>query len=148
LKSYGATHVIDRHGGEEAVVERIRSVVGDDLIYAFDAINPPADQTLGLNAMSSSKKGKLARLRPHGEIDATKVVGKNAGFEVFNVFGSSQVKPDLAYPFWERAPEYLTSGLIKLTKFSVKEGLTADNANAVLDACRDGQATLKVHIHV
>jgi NADPH2:quinone reductase len=148
LKSYGATHVLDRHGGEEVVLERIRKVVGDDLIYAFDAVNPPTDQILGLNALSSSKKGKMARLLPLGPIDKTKVVGKQAGFELLDVFGSSQAKPELAYPFWERVPDYLTSGKIKSLEFTVKQGLTAENANAVLDAYRDGERVSKTHIHI
>jgi len=148
LKSYGATDVLDRHGGDEAVLERIRKVVGDDLVYAFDAINPPAGQSLGLNALSSNKKGKLARLLPTGAVDETKVVGKQAGFEVIDVFGSSQVKRDLTYPFWDRTPDYLTSGKIKPLGFTVKQGLTAENANAVLDAYRDGERVQKTHIHV
>jgi NADPH2:quinone reductase len=133
LKSYGATHVIDRHGGDKAVLARIRSVVGDDLEYAFDAINPPVDQPIGLNALSSTKKGKLARLRPNGPVDASKVIGKKAGYEVIDVFGSSQAQPDVAYPFWDLVPEYLVSGKIKPTKFVVKTGFTAENANQVLD---------------
>jgi NADPH2:quinone reductase len=148
LKGYGATHVLDRHGGDEVVLERIRKVVGDDLIYAFDAVNPPAGQILGLNALSSSKKGKLARLLPTGAVDESKVAGKKAGFEVINVFGSSQVKPDLCYPFWDRVPEYLTSGKLKPLKVAVKQGLTSENANAVLDAYRDGKLAQKTHIHV
>ncbi|KAF2805036.1 putative alcohol dehydrogenase [Mytilinidion resinicola] len=148
LKSYGATHVLDRHGGYEAVLERVRKVVGDDLIYAFDAINVPADQILGLNALSSSKKGKVARLLPLGPVDETKVVGKKAGFELIDVFGSSQARPALAYPFWEHVPAYLTSGKIKPLSFTVKQGLTAENANSVLDAYRDGKRVQKTHIHV
>jgi NADPH2:quinone reductase len=147
LKGYGATDVLDRHGGEEVVLERIRKVVGNDLIYVFDAVNSVAGQTLGLNALSSSKKGKFARLLP-GPIDETKVVGKQAGYEIFSVFGSSQVKLDLAYPFWERVPEYLASGKIKPLKVAVKEGLTAENANEVLDAYRDGKTVPKTNIHI
>jgi NADPH2:quinone reductase len=148
LKSYGATHIIDRHGDQEALLEKIRKVVGDDLINAFDAVNPPSGQLLALNALSSKKKGKLARLLPSGPVDESKVLGKQAGFEVVNVFGSSQAIPDLAYPFWERVPEYLTSGKIKPLKFAVKEGLTAENANAVLDAYRDGERVVKTHVHI
>jgi NADPH2:quinone reductase len=148
LKSFGATDVLDRHGGDEAVLERIRKVVGDDLTRVFDAVNPPAGQILGLNALSSSKKGRMARLLPSGTVDETKVVGKQAGFDVVNVFGSSQIKPELAYPFWERVPDYLTSGKIKPLEFTVKEGLTAENANAVLDAYRDGAKVQKTHIHL
>ncbi|KAF2502723.1 putative alcohol dehydrogenase [Lophium mytilinum] len=148
LKGYGATKVLDRHGGDEAVLERIRKVVGDDLVYAFDAVNPPGGQLLGLNALSSSKKGKFARLVPTGPVDESKVVGKKGGFEVISVFGSSQAKPELSFAFWERAPEYLTSGQIKPLKFTVKQGLTAENANSVLDAYKNGERVQKTHIHI
>jgi NADPH:quinone reductase-like Zn-dependent oxidoreductase len=153
LKNYGATDVLDRHGGEKVVLERIRKVIGDNLNYVFDAVNLPVDQTLGLNAMSRSKKGKLARLLPPsvvppGTVDGDKEVDNPAGFEVFDVLGLSQIKPNLAYPFWERVPDYLTSGEIKSLRVTVREGLTAENANAVLDAYRDGKMAQKTHIHV
>ena len=148
LKSYGATVVIDRHASHEVLLERIRAVVGDDLVYAYDAINPPADQILALNALSSHTKGLLARLLPLGPVDESKVKGKKAGFEVRNVFGSSHAKPELAKAFWERLPEYLETGKIQPTNFVVKKGLTAENVNVVLDAYRDGKIVTKTHIHV
>lgn len=149
LKGYGATHIVDRHGSEEVVLEKIRKFIpGDDLIYAFDAVNPPATQTLGLNALSSSKKGKLARLLPLGPVDESKVLGKKAGFEVINVYGSSQARPDVSYAFWERAAGYLESGSIKPLEFVGKNGLTAENANSVLDDYKDGKKVVKTHIHI
>lgn len=148
LKSYGATHVLDRHGGQDAVLARIRDVVGDDLVYAYDAISPPEDQVLALNALSSTKKGALARLLPLGPVDESKVVGKTAGFEVRDTYGSSQVHPELAGGFWERLPGFLETGKIKPLSYVVKEGLTAENLNEVLDAYRDGMTVKKTHIHV
>ncbi len=148
LKEYGATHVLDRHGGHDAVLERIRAVVGDDLIYAYDAINPPEGQILALNALSSHTKGTLARLLPLGPVDESKVKGKKAGFEVRNVLGSSQAKPDLARPFWKRVPGYLETGKIKPTSFVVKQGLEASHVNAVLDDYRDRKIVTKTHIHL
>jgi len=148
LKSFGATHIIDRHGGYETVLARIRDVVGDDLIYAYDAINPPEGQLLALNALSSSKRGALARLLPLGPVDESKVLGKKAGFDVHNVFGSSHVHSGLASGFWQRTPGYLESGQIKPLGFVVKEGLSASNVNEVLDAYRDGKAITKTHIHL
>ncbi|KAL1866044.1 hypothetical protein Daus18300_006945 [Diaporthe australafricana] len=148
LKDLGATHVIDRHGGQDAVLARIRDVVGDDLVYAYDAINPVEGQVLALNALSSSKKGALARLIPIGSVDESKVVGKAAGFEVRNVFGSSHIHPELAGGFWERLPGFLETGKIRPTAYVVKQGLTAENVNEVLDAYRDGKAVTKTHIHL
>ncbi|KAK9489185.1 chaperonin 10-like protein [Lipomyces doorenjongii] len=148
LNGFGATHVIDRHAGYDVVLGRVREMVGDDLIYAFDSVNPPDGQILALNALSSHKRGTLARLLPLGPIDESKVLGKKAGFDVRNVFGSSQVHPELAGPFWERVPEYLEAGKLKSLPYVVKHGLEAGYVNEVLDAYRDGNSVFKTHIHL
>lgn len=148
LKGLGATHVLDRHGGHDAVLARIREVVGDDLVYAYDAVSPVEDQVLALNALSSTKRGALARLLPLGPVDESKVVGKKAGFEVRNTYGSSQEHPELAVGFWERLPGFLEAGKIKPTAYVVKQGLTPENVNEVLDAYRDGKPVTKTHIHI
>ena len=148
LKGFGATHVIDRHGGYDVVLGRIRDVVGDDLTYAFDAVSPPEGQILALNALSSQKKGALARLLPEGPVDKSKVKDKKAGFDVRNVFGLSQAHPDLAREFWKRLPGYLETGKIKPHGYVVKHGLEASNVNEVLDRYRDGQGVTKTHIHL
>ncbi|KAK7432182.1 hypothetical protein QQZ08_001127 [Neonectria magnoliae] len=148
LKSFGATQVIDRHAGYETVLARIHHVVGDDLVYALDTINRLDGQPLALNALSSRKKGTLARLIPHGQVDESKVIGKQAGFDVRDVFGSSHVHPELARGFWTRAAEYLEAGQIKPLAYVVKKGLLASNVNEVLDAYRDGRTVTKTHIHL
>ena len=148
LKSYGATHVIDRHGGAEAVIKRVRDVVGDDLIYIFDAINPPDGQAIALSTLSSHKRGKLARLLPIGPVDDSKVIGeKKAGYDVINVFGSSQAKPHLCRPLWEKLPKWFKDGSIKPLGFTVVEGLDVDKVNATIDGYRDGKKVEKTHIH-
>ncbi|KAK6857853.1 alcohol dehydrogenase- zinc-containing [Apiospora arundinis] len=149
LKGFGAMHVLDRHGGHDAVLARIKAVVGDDLVYALDTINAPADQHLGVNALSNSQKGRLGRLIPLGPIDATKVVGaKEAGYEVLDVHGSSQLKWELCTPFWERLPGYLLAGDIKPLGYVVKHGLDPAAVNELLDAYRDGARVVKTHFHL
>ncbi|KAL2862496.1 zinc-binding alcohol dehydrogenase family protein [Aspergillus lucknowensis] len=148
LRSFGATHVVDRHGGYEAVLSRIRDIVGDELVYAYDAVNPLEGQLLALNALSSAKRGVLARLLPIGPVDESRVLGKTAGFEVRDVFGSSHVFPELAGEFWKRVPGFLETGEIKPLGYVVKEGLVADHVNEVLDAYRDGERVVKTHIHL
>lgn len=148
LKGWGATHVLDRHGGHDAVLARIRDVVGDELVYAYDAISPLEGQVLALNALSSHKKGALARLLPLGPVDESKVLGKKAGFDVRDVFGSSQAVPQLASEFWSRVPGYLETGKIVPLGYVVKEGLDAGLVNEVLDAYRDEKPVTKTHIHL
>ncbi|KAK8044187.1 hypothetical protein PG993_004211 [Apiospora rasikravindrae] len=146
LTSYGATHVLDRHGGPDAVLVRIRAVVGDDLVYAYDTVNDPAGQTLGLNALSGHKKGVMARLVPTGPVDESRVVGKVAGFELRDAIGMSVYQKDEALAFWERLPGYLESGRIKPLKFKVTQ-FSAAAVNEVLDAYRDGKPVAKTHVH-
>ena len=102
IKGYGATHVVYRDS--EDVLGQIREIVADDLVYAFDAVNPPEGQMMALDALSSHKKGKLARLLPR-PIDESKVNAKKAGFEIKDVFGNSHLMAELCTPFWERVPE-------------------------------------------
>lgn len=151
LKSYGATDVIDRHGTTEELVKRIRDVVGDDLIYAYDAVNQPAGQLVGINALSTSKKGKIARLVRGGEaLDESKVNKKSDAYEVKNVFGSSQVKPDIAEPFWERVPQYLKEGKLKAPKYEAVDlkDWNVTKVNDLLDAYRDDKRVTKTHFHL
>ncbi|USP82330.1 GroES-like protein [Curvularia clavata] len=142
LKGWGATHVLDRHGGDQAVINRIRDVVGDDLIYAFDAINVPRDQHLAISALSSSKAGRVARLRfSTGAIDESKIIGeKIAGYEMRNVLGVSHMKPDTAEPFWNQLEEYLKNESLVPLKYEVVNGLDAGKVNEVLDRYRDDKA--------
>ncbi|KAK0621891.1 chaperonin 10-like protein [Bombardia bombarda] len=142
LKGLGATHVLDRFGGDEAVLGRIREVVGDELVYAFDTVNYPAGQVLALNALSGKKKGRLARLLS-GKVDGDKVVGKEKGWELKDVFGSSHAHVELAKGFWERLPGWLEGGEIKTLGYVVKEGLDAEVVSGVLDAYRDGERVPK-----
>lgn len=147
LQGFGATHVLDRHGGYDAVLARIRDVVGDELVYALDAVNGPDGQLLTLHALSTVKRGAMARLLPTHPVDESKVVGKKAGFEVRNVYGSSHTYPELAAEFWDRLPGYLETGKIKALGYVAKQGLEADHVNEVLDAYRDGKPVKKTHIH-
>jgi NADPH2:quinone reductase len=144
IRRYGATHVIYRDS--EDVLGQIREIVGDDLVYAYDAVNPPEGQLLALNALSNTKKGKLARLLPR-PIDESKVKGKAAGFEIKNVFGVSHMRAELCAPFWERVPGYLESGKIIPLSFQVVDGLDAEKVNQQLDKHRDGDVVQKIHVH-
>lgn len=150
LTSYGATHVVSRHGGEEKVLASIRDIVADDLIYAYDAINEPAEQHMAVNALSNTKRGALARLISSGVPSQDKIQPKAQGYELKNVYGSSHLYQELAKAFWAHLPAYLEDGKIKpLTNFEVFDpGLDADKVNHVLDRYRDGKTVIKPHFHI
>ncbi|KPI40321.1 Enoyl LovC [Cyphellophora attinorum] len=148
LKSLGATHVIDRHRSPDHVTSEIRDIVGDGLLYAYDAANMPATQHIGVNALSNTQRGKFARLMPIGPIDEAKISPKQNGFQLFDVHGVSHNKPETAVPFWTRLPDFLEEKKIRPTEYTVLSGLTAENINQVLDAYRSNQKVVKTNVHV
>ncbi|KAL6228680.1 hypothetical protein BDW75DRAFT_226479 [Aspergillus navahoensis] len=148
LKSYGATHVIDRHGTPSEIVSRIREIVGDDLLYAYDTVNPPATQSVAITALSSTRKGKVARLLPVGPIDESQVQMKSAGYEIRHVLSDPHQHPELCKSFWEHVPRLLREGQIKPSAYKRVDGWDAGEVNEILDAYRDGKKTTKTHFHI
>lgn len=149
LKSFGATHIVSRHGGHDAVLKNVRDIVGDDLLYAFDAYNAPVNQHLAINALSNSKKGKLARLVwSRGAVQEDKVLPKQAGYDLKNILGVSDIKPTAATPFWQHLSEYLAQKKIKTLAFETVQGLDVEKANEVLDAYRDGKTIKQTHFRI
>jgi NADPH2:quinone reductase len=149
LKQWGATHVLDRHGGHDVVLKRIRDIVGDDLIYSYDAFNPPEGQHLAINALSKSKKGTIARLVwAYGALDEASIEKKFAGYDVKNIIGSSHATPELSAAFWDRVGGYFTEGSIVPLEYVVVKGLDVDKVNEVLDKYRDKKPVTQTHFRV
>lgn len=146
LKSYGATHVIDRHASDEEIKSQVQAIVGDDLIYVFDPIN--REHTLAVSLLSSTKNGKVATLL-RGTVDATKIGEKTAGYRVGHIFGDSHThREGFGDEFFRLLPGWVESGKIKVLDFQVVEGgLSADGVNKVLDDYRDGKNPGKWHVH-
>jgi NADPH2:quinone reductase len=146
LRSFGATHVVDRHGDESEVISRVRSIVGDDCMFVVDAVNH--EHTLGVACLSNSKKGRMATLCP-GEADCKRIGEKKAGFDKVFSSGASQNAPDLARKFWAALPGWLENGQVKALEWDVINALDVDTINAVWDLYRDGKAPEKqVHVHL
>lgn len=144
LKAMGATHFINRHA--DNALGLIRSIVGDNLLYAVDVVNWGPQQGLGIAALSNSKKGTLITLLPpDGEFDSSEIGPKEAGFERRMTFGKMAIIPGFAPEFWTRISRWLKEGSISPGRFKVMDGLDADKVNAALDSYRDGSG-FKVHI--
>ncbi|KAL6720623.1 hypothetical protein ACLMJK_002548 [Lecanora helva] len=144
LREYGATHVLDRHAKD--IEAQIQNLVGDELIYSFDAVN--VDHTLGVSILSNTKKGTLAcivpKMAPMGEVGE-----KKAGFDDKFTQGQSHNQPELGKKFWQCLPGWMEKGKIKSTGWDVLQGLDADKVNEVLDRYRDGKEVKKqVHVHL
>ncbi|KAF5535517.1 zinc-type alcohol dehydrogenase [Fusarium mexicanum] len=145
LKAIGATHFIDRRDPD--VLDQIRAITGDELIYAVDTVNAGLDQELGVAALSNKKKGTLITLRrTDGDLDAARIGPKAAGYERRLVFGVSPIHPELTTKFWEEVPRWYNEGKLHASSFEVIKGLDADAVNKALDKYRDG-AGVKMNIH-
>lgn len=149
LKKWGATQVLDRHGGDEAVHSRIKSAVGDDLIYVFDAVNPAETLYVGINALSSTRKGRVARLLPTWPHETAKVTKKDDEYEVKNIYGIPHGQ-SLGKGLWANIGEYVKDGKIVPLKYEVADGvgLDAGKVNEVLDRYRDGKPVVQTHFRV
>ncbi|KAF4341599.1 zinc-type alcohol dehydrogenase [Fusarium beomiforme] len=146
LHTLGATHVVDRHGDQSEVINRVRAIVGDDCMYVIDAVNH--EHTLGVACLSNSRPGRMATLCP-GEADLATIPEKKAGFTKVFSSGSSQNAPDLARRFWTALPGWLKSGQVKALEWDVINGLNVQAINAVWDLYRDGKApNNQVHVHL
>ncbi|KAH7120840.1 putative alcohol dehydrogenase [Dendryphion nanum] len=149
LKKWGATHVLDRHGGDEVVQSRIKSAVGDDLIYVFDAVNPAESLYVGINALSSSRKGTVARLIPTSPHETAKVTKKDGEYEVKDTYGIPHGQ-SLGKELWENIGGYLNEEKIIPLKYEVADGVGLDavSVNEVLDRYRDGKPVVQTHFRV
>jgi NADPH2:quinone reductase len=147
LRALGATHVVDRRGGLEAVVEQVRGIVGDGLVYALDTVG--TEHTLGVSLLSNSEKGTLATLLP-GSVDESKIVGgsKAAGYEVKFSRGSGVLHRELGQQFWKHLPGWLEEGRIRpLKRYRTISGLDEKAVNEALDGYRHGGSVTKVNVH-
>jgi NADPH2:quinone reductase len=144
LKSYGATHIVDRHGTNSEVEARVRQIVGDDLVYIYDPIND--DHTSTVSLLSSTKKGRVATLLTPKVAESTGEAKKD--YEIFHVQGVVQFQPELSAATFAALPQLIDSGKIKTLKFQVVEGgLNVEAINKVLDDHRDGKNPGKWHVH-
>lgn len=148
-KDLGATHVIDRTKSAAQIASDVREIVGDDLIHVLDTINPPETQYIGVEALSNSKTGKLARLIPKGPVDESKLSSKKPkGFETLDVLGASNVRPATTQPLWERVSDLVADGKIKPTAFHVIDGLDLDAVNKTLDGYSNGMLSGQYQVHM
>ncbi|CAI7579724.1 unnamed protein product [Penicillium pancosmium] len=149
LKALGATHVIDRTEPVAQIAADVRSLVGDYLIYALDTINSPEDQYIGVEALSNTKTGKFARLRPRGPVNESKLSAKKPlGFETMNILGASNARPATSVSLWEQVSGLVSEGKIKPTSFQVIKDLDLDQVNKTLDGYSNGTLSGQWQVHI
>ncbi len=145
LKGMGATVVMDRHNSNADNIKEIRSIVGDDLKYCFNAVTH--DKTVAVGVLSNSVEGHLNNTT-FGEVVEKDLAGeKKAGYKEGLSQGQSMINLDAAEMFWKMLPSWLKDGDLKVPKWTAIEGLNADRAMEVLNKYGDG-GTVPEHTHI
>ncbi|KAJ9628392.1 hypothetical protein H2204_009229 [Knufia peltigerae] len=144
LRSYGATHVIDRHDSD--VESQVRAAVGDDLVHVLDTVNT-TDRGLAMSLLSNTKPGLLITLTP-GRSSEDLHAKKKVGVEERQILGFSHANPEFGRLFWKTLPQWLGSGKIKPINYNVIEGLDEDLVNAALDQYTNGNGGDRYHVSI
>ncbi|TGO54427.1 hypothetical protein BCON_0107g00140 [Botryotinia convoluta] len=138
LKSYGATHVIDRHGTDSEVKARVQEAVGDEIVYVYDPIN--LEHSFAISLLSEKKRGKIVTL--------LRVKPSSGNYDIAQTLGLPQLHTEFSKEFFKLLPGWINSGEIKPLGFKVLEGgLDVDAFNKILDDHRDGRNPGKWHFH-
>ena len=145
LKEMGATDIVDRHGGNEEMIRKIRTIVGDELRYCFNAVSQ--DKTVAVGVLSNTVEGHLNNVL-YGEVKEKELVGrKGAGYKETLSQGQSLPNIEAAKRFWEKLPVWLKNGDLKVPMWRAIEGLDADKVMEVLTQYGDGKAVPE-HVHI
>jgi len=145
LRSYGATHVIDRHLSNEEIKNQVDAITKSNCLYVCETVT--RDHTFAVSLLSSTQRGKVVGLLP-GETDESKIGEKKAGYDKSRILASSHLKRELCAPFWKVLPSLIETGKVKSLGYKVVEGgLNAAGVNDVLNALRDGTNLRKGVVH-
>jgi NADPH2:quinone reductase len=145
LMGFGATHVVDRRAKD--VEAQVRGIVGDELLFVYDAFNRGTDHSLGVSLLSNSAKGTFVHVLS-GTINEEVLERKEMGYENKpNLNGSSAAWPEFARHYWKEFPRWLADRRVKGLRHKVVWGLDAERINEVLDGYRGGNGE-RYHVHM
>jgi NADPH2:quinone reductase len=108
LKKMGATHVIDRHGGDEQIIAQIREIVEDTLVYALDMASPKGEYNIAISSLSNDKHGTAIWITAGLEPPQENYPQKKAGFSGRHIRGSAAaLSENRGELFWKDLPGQL-----------------------------------------
>lgn len=149
LLKLGATHVIDRHATTEEIVGQIRSVVGDNLIYAFDPVTSIYDGTsthaLSQLSLSNSRSGGkvITLLRVEDQSTWPK---KPVDYETKFIIGVAETNPELAPKLTQQFSLWLKNRTLVSSQWEIAGGL--EDIDTILDKIRDEQPKKRQIVNV
>ncbi|KAE9968940.1 hypothetical protein BLS_005602 [Venturia inaequalis] len=142
---YGKQSIAVVGGG--SAVEQVREIVGDDLIYVYDAVNPGQAAEIGASFLSTTKPGRLVVITG-GDFDASKVEGKKAGFERKMVHAAVWAEPELGKSYWDNVGKLIENGDLKPIAYEEIVGLDAEKVNEALKGYTEGKAVVKPQLRL
>lgn len=114
LRSFGATHVIDRTLPVEEIVEEVQTIADGPVGIVYDAVSEKS--TLQLATAALRHGGQLVLVIPGAEV-AIKDVIEEKKIHIVSAMGRmSGVTQDALANFWKKLPECLEKSLIKVSR--------------------------------
>ncbi|EXK79642.1 hypothetical protein FOQG_15778 [Fusarium oxysporum f. sp. raphani 54005] len=147
LKSYGATHVIDRHSQD--IVAQVLKIVGDDLQYVIDATpGASAEPDRNLEVFKQAG-GSLVQLSVGDAFkDSSKSAAEAKGVSLRRIFADYSIQPQFAAEWIPLFQAWLKEGKIQVPSIQVIPTLDAGKINAALDDVKAAKSGAKYVVKV
>ncbi|TVY82203.1 Dehydrogenase orsE [Lachnellula suecica] len=143
LRKFGATHVVDRHQEQSAIVKQVRQILGGEegVTRVYDCVNWTFELAVAL--VTKDEESLVATLhqpRTVGELLARD--GKSKAQVRFVSGAAPQWGEEDTVEFWAWLKGAVENGVVTIPSFRVLEGLDVEKVNEALDSYRDGSKVL------
>jgi NADPH:quinone reductase len=147
LKTFGATHVIDRYLSQEEVVKQVRGILGEDgVTKVFDCVSWTHELAVAL--VPKEKESLVATLhRTTTVVEILEKEGKAKAVVRFVVGTVNNWGVEDTAEFWTWLGEVVSEGTVGVPTYRVIEGLDVERVNEALDSYQDGSAVLQAVVH-
>jgi NADPH2:quinone reductase len=144
LLEAGASHVIDRHMAEDAIIEQVHKAAGgaDNVTRIFDCAS--WEHHLAAALLAADKPTRLATLHPveEAKVHETRPLCKANLVQMTNANLGSHAKS-----FWENLPRWIDAGIVRPTEYWTVDGLDNDAINKQLDEYAAGKGRIQLVVH-
>ncbi|EXK30473.1 hypothetical protein FOMG_13279 [Fusarium oxysporum f. sp. melonis 26406] len=147
LKSYGATHLIDRHSPD--IVAQVLEAVANDLKYVIDA-TPGANAEPDRNLEFFKRPGGTLVQLSVGESfkESSKSAAAVKGVNLKRIFADYSIQPDFATEWVPLFQTWLGEKKIQIPSFEVIPALDASKVNAALDDIKAAKSGVRYVVKI
>jgi NADPH2:quinone reductase len=144
LSEAGASHIIDRHLPDEAIIEKVHKAAGgaENVTRIFDCAS--WDHHLAAALFAKDKPSRLATLHP---VDEAKVQEDRPLCKATLVLMTNTNLGSHAKSFWQTLPSWVEAGIIRPTAFYTIDGLDAERVDKQLDEYAAGKGLTHLIVH-